>query len=519
MARLVLSLAALFAAGWSWGCSPLGGWGRSGSVAGAGAGDSGSRLGALFDSEARRAGYSASGSASEAEGLGAAPFPGAVGGEREASRRGNAGAGPVPGMGVPFPIGGGGEPDGGIASGLAPGRPRRDDALRRTSAEVRGGEGDGTRGAGAGSTSGSGSKPGAGGGDPSALRAPGGLDGAGGGGGVGGVTPRAFLVAARVGETVITMREVERAIPEFLRKRGIPAEAVSAADRARLEGVVLGELVDRTLVLREAKRTFGKKPEAWGKLEEYADKEWERNELPGLLRERGASDVEDLREAMAREGIDLDELRKEYRATTIFNEFVRMRVGPELRVDLPEMIAHYEERKEDYGRRAGVTWREIVVDVSRCASRDEAREKAEALWRRVAAGEDFEALARAESHGPTAREGGLWEDTSPGSHAEAEVNRALATLAPGEARLVLGGDGFHIVRVEGRRSAGPRPFGEVQAEIRDRLFQDRARERISAYILGLRERTPIVVYGEAVGNPELDRALRAPEDGDGGGED
>ena len=77
--------------------------------------------------------------------------------------------------------------------------------------------------------------------------------------------------------------------------------------------------------------------------------------------------------------------------------------------------------------------------------------------RKTAQGEDFATLARKESDGPAGsrNQGGLME-TSPGGYGIAAVNQALESLPIGKVSdLIEAPDGFHIVKVEKRRPAGP----------------------------------------------------------------
>ena len=54
-------------------------------------------------------------------------------------------------------------------------------------------------------------------------------------------------------------------------------------------------------------------------------------------------------------------------------------------------------------------------------------------------------------------------ETSPGGYGIQAVNKALETLPIGQLSGVIEGpDGFHIVKVEKRRPAGPASFEEVQ---------------------------------------------------------
>jgi parvulin-like peptidyl-prolyl isomerase len=184
-------------------------------------------------------------------------------------------------------------------------------------------------------------------------------------------------------------------------------------------------------------------------------------------------------------------------------------------VTLKEKMRYYEEHFEDFDRPAQVVWREIAVDAAKSASRDEARRKAEALLARVSKGEDFAGVARAESQGATARDGGKWE-TAPGSYAVPGVNEAIEALGPGGiSRVIEAPAGFHIVKVESKRAAGPAPFNEVQDKVRDLVARAKQAKLASAFIDDLKAKTLITTMFDKAptGDPSAIRAgaeMRSP---------
>src|SRR4029077_16692257 len=80
--------------------------------------------------------------------------------------------------------------------------------------------------------------------------------------------------------------------------------------------------------------------------------------------------------------------------------------------------------------------------------------------------------------------------TSPGSYAIQAVNQALETLPLGQISGVIEGPNrFHIVRVEGRRPAGPASFEEVQDKIRPLLYNQKVTAERKAFLAKIRSKT------------------------------
>jgi len=142
------------------------------------------------------------------------------------------------------------------------------------------------------------------------------------------------------------------------------------------------------------------------------------------------------------------------------------------------------------------------VEVGKHPDRRAARRKADALLARLRRGEDFAALARAESDGPSKAEGGYWQ-TSPGGYAVPAVNAALGTLPVGQLSPVLEGPtSYHVVRVEARREAGPATFAEVQDRIKKAVHAEKVARESNAYLEKLRKNTLVTTVFD---NPAIQR--------------
>jgi parvulin-like peptidyl-prolyl isomerase len=303
------------------------------------------------------------------------------------------------------------------------------------------------------------------------------------------VPPRSVFeagqIAAWVGDEVITLQEWIAAVNE--RRKGHPGQ-MSKEESYYLARAVLNEMVSRALVVQEAKHE-AKNPKQFQQIVDQADKVWTDEEVPPLLRRYASPNVHELKRKMAEKNESYEELRESFRKTFIYQGFLMHKLGSKLSVTLPEMIAYYNEHLKEFDRPAQVAWREVLVEVGRNGDRAAARRKADAVLDRLRRGEDFAAVAKAESDGPNKRAGGLWE-TSPGSYGVDAVNAALGTLRVGELSGVLEGpSSFHVVRVESRRAAGPATFAEVQDKIKEAIHDRKVKTESEAYLEKLRART------------------------------
>ncbi len=303
------------------------------------------------------------------------------------------------------------------------------------------------------------------------------------------VLPGASGTAATVGGEVITLTQLRAALKDQLDR--IPPEQRSDPSMQRqVVDRVLSQLIERTLLVQAAKKTM-KDPKALNQFFEAVDKAWTEHEMPPMLRETKTANIHELKAKMADQGASLDQIREDFRQNTLAREFMMMKLGSKLTISLNEKQAFYSAHVDDFKRPAQVSWREIAIDTAKCANRDEARRKIDAILARVSKGEDFAKVAKAESHGATARDGGLWE-IAPGSYAIPAVNESIDVLDAGQiSRVIEAPAGFHIVKVESKRAAGPARFDEVQDQIRELALRQKQAKLFGGFIDNLRAKTLI----------------------------
>jgi peptidyl-prolyl cis-trans isomerase SurA len=310
---------------------------------------------------------------------------------------------------------------------------------------------------------------------------------------------------ARVGDEVITLHELKRAV--IVQRKGMPAGQLSPADNYMLAKSVLKEMVDRAMVLQEAKREI-KNPKQLDLFMKQADKIWSDEELPPLLRQTSSANVYELKQKLAERDESLDEIRESFRREFLFRGFLEHKIGPKLKVELPEMRAYYAAHLNDFDRPAQVSWREVIVEVQKHPSRVAARAKADAVLARLRRGEDFGAVAKAESDGPNKSGGGSWQ-TTPGSYGVPAVNSALESLPVGQVSTVLEGPtSYHVVLVEARRPAGPASFFEVQDKVYKAIRAQKIAKESNAFLDRLRRQTIVTTEFDDPGVTRTSAELR-----------
>jgi parvulin-like peptidyl-prolyl isomerase len=287
----------------------------------------------------------------------------------------------------------------------------------------------------------------------------------------------AATVAARVNGVPIGSAEVQAAIdarlPLASDQQDISPEKRAVMRREALEGLIDGELrYQEALRLRvrvmpqeieqaleRARQAYRGGPEAFER----------------ALRESGTT-VEQLRSSMLR-GL-------------MIKKVYEQAVGHGCRVSETDASAYYRDNRQRFvipeQRRPHL----ITIGVDRSASRtqqERARQDAQGLGRRIAAGESLEQLARQHSSDPSSANGGDLGFVHRGRLMD-ELESALKTMKPGQVSQVIQTiEGFHLLRLAEVRPATQQSFAEVKDQLVRDLTETRCADATARWSKRLRD--------------------------------
>ena len=324
--------------------------------------------------------------------------------------------------------------------------------------------------------------------------------------------PYATIRAAAVGDQIITINELATAVNDRMREMlGGQQSQMSEAElfevKNRVAAAVLNDLINQSLILQQASSKMAKNPKAKQMFDEFTDKRWKDEEVPPLLRKTASANIHELKIKLASEGKSYDAMKESFRKKLMAREFLGAEIRNKVNADLIEMKAYYNQHLKDFEQPARMTWREVEINIARYPSRAAARQKAEEVLARLLRDEDFAAVARSVSNGPTASKGGVYIDMQPGSYGIPVVNDALNRIPIGQVSQVLEAPGsFHIIRVDSRREKGPLRFDEVQDKIKNQVLEANWQKAIDDYLAKLRAKTLIrTMFDKTASDPELAR--------------
>jgi parvulin-like peptidyl-prolyl isomerase len=302
------------------------------------------------------------------------------------------------------------------------------------------------------------------------------------------------MVVARVGpEVVLESDLITPNIAEWLEKvtPGLKPEQVREL-KMQLYQKMLTQYVESLLVYVDACRTIPE--DALPEIETKVNTAFDTEQLPKMVAAAGVGSTLEYEQLLRSRGQSLDRIRKSFFERAIAQQWLQQAVDTDAGGEIPhaDLIAYYQQHLADYEFPARATFEEMCVRFGARRTREEAWGILASLGNRVLSGEEFAAVAREASEGPTASQGGSYDWTSQGSLRSKVLDEALFNLPVGKLSTILeDGNGLHIIRVTERTEAGRTSFLDAQVEIREKLRMERHQKAIEDYLAKLRDRTPV----------------------------
>ncbi len=246
----------------------------------------------------------------------------------------------------------------------------------------------------------------------------------------------------------------------------------------RLKEDVLGRLVEERIMLQRAREL----------LIAVGDAELEAR--IGEIRKDYAGGSFDA--LFGNDALDYPAWKEALRRRVLLEKVIAADVNARVRVTEPEAEAYYKANRKLYTAERRVRAAQIVV-------RD--RDKAEALLKRLKAGEEFDKVAREASIAPEAARGGDLGFFERGVMPEA-IDRLVFSLAVGKlSDVVQTPYGFHIFKVLDREAGGGGTFAEAKERAIADLRRLKEAEAYERWLEGLKGQAQIVVNRPLPGGP------------------
>lgn len=293
-------------------------------------------------------------------------------------------------------------------------------------------------------------------------------------------------VAAVVNRDIITQSEVEkRAAPELSRLT-VREPDKRAEERSRLLKSALDALIGEKLMEEQIQEL--------GLTVTDSDVDMA---VADVRKQNNISDSAQFERLLATEGFTIDSYKEFLHKQMARMKLVQLKVSPKVKVSEEDLKAAYTQYSHMESGDAEVHARHILVQVDPKATPQQveaAREKAVALAAEARKpGVDFAQLAREKSEGPSAAEGGDLGFFRRGVMVPAFEKVAFALKEGEVSEPVRTQFGWHVLKVEERRSVDVPDFDKVKAELESKLKMQKTEKYVEQYVQELRQKASVEV--------------------------
>lgn len=323
-------------------------------------------------------------------------------------------------------------------------------------------------------------------------------------------------IIARVNSEIITRSEFQRSKDQL--KEDVKQQDAANADKlyGEREKDVLRDLIDQQLLIEKGKD-----------LSITGDTELIKR-LDQMRKDMKLDTMEELEKAATAQGISYEDFKQNMRNQLITQKVIGEEVGSHLSITKEEQEKFYEEHKNEMEQPESIKLSEILVaphksaaekagaktapagtdsavagtdpaksqDAAATEAAKQAEEaaalaaaeaKANDLLKQIRAGASFEDVAKKDSNGPSAAQGGDLGVFKRGALAKELEDKTFAMKAGDVTDVIRTKQGFVILKVTGHQMEGIPPLKDVEGRVQDALYYQKLQPALRAYLTKLRE--------------------------------
>ena len=316
-------------------------------------------------------------------------------------------------------------------------------------------------------------------------------------------------IVARVNGQIITRSEFVRSKDQL--RDDVKQQDPGDADRiyGEREKDVLRDLIDQQLLLEKGKD-----------LGITGDTELIKR-LDQMRKDMKLETMEDLEKAATAQGISYEDFKQNMRNQIITQKVISEEVGSHLTISKDEEQKFYEDHKAEFEQPESIRLSEILItpkkspsekvpadkaaqpaadsgaeaskqDAAAKQAADEAalaaaEAKANDLLKQIRAGASFDDIAKRNSDGPSASQGGDLGSFKRGTLAKELEDKTFAMKAGDVTDVIRTKQGYVILKVNSHQTAGIPALKDVELKVEDALYMQQLQPALRAYLGKLRE--------------------------------
>lgn len=284
-------------------------------------------------------------------------------------------------------------------------------------------------------------------------------------------------LAAKVNESVITLEVFEREVGQVRQRFEGSGKKLSESQLSELQKDVLEELINRELLHQETQKK-GFKVEAA-----------EVKAQLSSMRNQYATEA-DFNRALSRMGFLKTDMESQIKQWMEIRQFVNDQIAKKVTIPEKDIKASYDSHPHIFKRPESIRAGHILIKVDPKADELQqaaARKEIEAIKNKLEKGEDFVALAKAHSQGPSSTKGGDLGYFSRGQMV-APFEAAAFALKPGEiSDIVKTRFGYHIIKLFDKKPKTIIPYEDARDRIAKYLKNQKVQKQLNQYVEQLKK--------------------------------
>ncbi len=313
-------------------------------------------------------------------------------------------------------------------------------------------------------------------------------------------------IIARVNDQIVTKSELSRSKDQL--REEVKQQDPNNADRLYTdkEKDVLRDLIDQQLLLEKGKD-----------LGISADTDLIK-QLDQMRKSMNLDSMEALEKEAEKQGISWEDFQQTQKNQIITRKVIGQEVGGHLALSKEEEEQFYEEHKNEMEQPESIRLSEILIapkapaapspnpaepkgvaaasetpldeaakQAPDAAAQAAAEAKANDLLKQIRGGANFEDIAKKNSDGPSASEGGALGSFKRGQLAKQLEDTTFAMKAGEVTNVIQTKQGYVILKVLDHQQAGIPPFKDALPKIEDALYYEKLQPALRTYLTKLRE--------------------------------
>jgi peptidyl-prolyl cis-trans isomerase SurA len=294
-------------------------------------------------------------------------------------------------------------------------------------------------------------------------------------------------IIARVNNHIITRSEYQKSEQQV--KQEAEQQNASQQDVAEHEKDILRDLIDQQLLLQKG-----------DDLSITAETDLVKR-LDQIRKQMNLATMEDLAKAAQAQGVSYEEFKENLRENIITQKVIQQEVGSKINITPEELQKYYNEHRSEMEQPEQVRLSEILISTEPKPTEDpkiaasisdeqrvaQAQAKANQVYDEIEKGAKFDDVAKKDSDGPTASQGGDLGEFKRGMLAK-ELEDVTFAMKPGEiTKPIRTKQGFVILKVTEHQQAGVPPEKDVEGKLQDAIYYQKLQPALRAYLTKLRE--------------------------------